>query len=45
MCEGRGGGRMVKPVWMTKEIRVEIKRRRGYNRRKRRGREEDMEEV
>ena len=29
---------------MTKEIRVEIKRRREYNIRKRRGRDEDVEE-
>ena len=43
VCEGRGGGKMVEPVWMTKEIRVEIRMRREYNRRKRRVREEDVE--
>ena len=31
VCEGRNGGKLEEPVWMTKEIRVEIKTRREYN--------------
>ena len=44
VCEGHRESRIREPVWMTEKIRMEIKRRREFNRRKRRGSEEDKEE-
>ena len=44
VCEGQRGSKFREPVWITEEIQIEIKRRREFNRRKRRGREENKEE-
>lgn len=35
---------MLEPVWMTKEIRMEVKMKWEFNRRKRKGSVEDIEE-